>query len=98
MDTTDIQRCLLEKASIKASNILETNYIPKQSLCEYLEHIDKEFLYKEAVCDVYLDYVKFCDKNIKPMTRTAFSRTMIQCGFRIKPMKKNKKVVRCFYY
>lgn len=98
MNTTDIQRHLIEKASIQASNILEKNYVSVQSLCGYLECIDENFLYKKPVSDAYFDYVNSCNKNIKPMGRTSFSRMMIQCGFRIKPIKKNKKVMRCFYY
>lgn len=98
MNTADIQKCLVEKVSAKASKILEADYIPKRSLCEYLEYIEKESLYKESVAYIYSDYINHCDKSIKPMSRTAFSRAMIQCGFRIKPIKKNKKVVRCFYW
>lgn len=101
MNTADIQNCLIEKASAKASKVLEVEYIPKRSLCEYLEHIEKESLYKESVAYIYSDYINYCNKGIKPinpMNRTAFSRAMVQCGFRIKPIKKNKKVVRCFYW
>lgn len=99
MNTTDIERILFEKVSIDTSNLIERDYVPKQSLCEYLKTIDKESLFNEVVSEVYLDYVRFCDKqNLKPTTANIFSKIMIQCGFKIKPMKKNKKAVRCFYY
>ena len=97
MNTTDIQRKIIESAINKAIQIIESEYNSKVSIFEYLEKIEKEMLYKAPVTEIYQDYVMFCsDKNLLPVGRVKFAKDMIKCGFKIKYIKENGQVARCF--
>ncbi len=98
MKTIELQRKLLDIESHKAYKLLESKYIPKQHLCEFLENIDLEDLHCKPTSKIYSNYVNYCNKkHIEPMSKIGFSKTMSQMGFKIKLIKQKGVVARCFY-